>query len=616
MLRKLAGYQSLPTHVVLTLSTVLLCTTLHGQATKEDSTASDDGGKSTQQTAASSDEKAKPQPASVVSLRLRGSLAEAPSAPGLFGQLQTGLPRILKNLDKIAADEKIPAVILKIRSPAIGAGKLGELRQAIKKTRKAGKVVYADLESATVADYLLASACDQIVMPESGMLLLPGVRAEVMFYKGLFDKLGVQVDMLQIGRFKGAGEPYSRQQMSDAFRQQYELVIDDLYDELVDTIATDRAMQREKVKTIIDTGLFTAAAAKKAGLIDIVAYEDEMASVLQNRLKVEQVAISTDYGKRKVDTDFSGMLGMIKLMELFTGGSSARGRSSQKKIAIVHAHGAILSGTSQSSLLGGTTMGSDTIIKAIRQASKDEKVKAIVLRVDSPGGSALASDLIWRAIQQVDKPVVASMGNMAASGGYYISMGCDYVVAQPRTLTGSIGVVGGKLAIGPALGKFGLHTEVISRGKNSGIFTSTEPFSAAERQVLLSMMKETYDQFVSKAATGRGMARDRLEELAEGRIWTGRQAKANGLIDELGTLEDAIAKARSMAGIAEDEDIERLNLPKAKNVFEQLLEGSMVKTPIGATVQRLARPAAEVETLSALFSERVLLWLPYRVEVH
>ncbi len=454
---------------------------------------------------------AKKKEATVASLAVGGMLPESPSQAGLFGEVQANLSQLMSRLEKVAEDDDVSAVILRIRSPSIGRGKLNELRAAIMRARQAGKTIYADLEMATAADYLLACACDKIIMPESGMLLVPGVRAEIMFYKGLFDKLGIQADMLQMGKFKGAAEPYSRTGMSPAFREQYDLLVDDLFDHMVDTIATDRRMNRQQVAKLIDQGLFTAQAAKEQGLIDAVAYDDQSRSMLKSELSADELKVTKDYGKKKVDTDFSGMMGMVKLMELFTGGSASSRGSKKNKIAVIYAVGVIMSGKSQTSLLSGEVMGSDTIVEAIREAEEAENVKAIVLRVDSPGGSALASDLIWRAIREAKKPVIASMGDTAASGGYYISMGCDRIFAEPGTLTGSIGVVGGKLATGKAFDKVGLNIEVISRGENSGIFTANQPFSESERKAMLAMMEDVYEQFTSKAAAGRKMGIDRLK---------------------------------------------------------------------------------------------------------
>lgn len=554
----------------------------------------------------------------VVSLGVAGGLAEGVSPPGLFGELQQNLRDTLSRLERAADDDDVSAVVLRLRNPDIGRGKLNELRTAIRKVRRSGKRVYADLQFATAGDYLLACACDRIVMPESGTLMLNGVRAELMFYQQLFDKLGVQADMLQVGDFKGAAEPYTRSKMSEPFRRQYELLIDDLFDQMVDTIATDRQLNREQVEEVIDRGLLTADEARKTGLIDDVAYEDELQQALGKSLRADSLRIVRDYGRKKVDTDFSGMTGMFKLIELMTGGTSSTRESRQEKIAVVYAVGAIMTGRSQTDLFGSQTLGCDTIIEALKTAEADDTVAGIVLRIDSPGGSALASDLIWRQIQNCKKPIVASMGDVAASGGYYIAMGCDEIVAEPGTLTGSIGVVGGKIAVGGLMEKVGVTTDVISRGKNSGMFSSTDRFSESEREAFRKSMEVIYDQFTSKAAEGRGMDVERLKELAGGRVWTGRQAEQKGLVDSLGTLDNAVQRARQLAGLDEDDETDLLILPKPKNFFEQLFEGpeASLGTPLPKQLITLLGPnAADAQLAYRLLQEPMLMWLPYRVTI-
>ena len=549
---------------------------------------------------------------------IKGSFPETSSQTGLFGDLETSLDKLIARMEKAAESDDVSGILLRLRNPSIGRGKVDELRAAIGRVRKAGTKVYADVEMGTAADYLVACACDEIVMPPSGSLLVTGVRAEVTFYKGLLDNVGVKADFLQIGDFKGAAEPYTRSEMSDQLRQQYESLIDDYYDQMVTTIAADRKLEAEQVKALLDKGIFTAASARKAGLIDRIAYEDEMKATLLKESKADTLAIIKNYGKKKVDTDFSGFTGMVKMMNLLMGNAPTSVTSRGDKIAIVYAEGPIMSGESDSGLLGGATMGSDTIIKALRTADEDEKVKAIVLRVNSPGGSALASDLIWRQIQQCKKPVIASMGDVAASGGYYISMGASKIFAEAGTLTGSIGVVGGKLALGGTMQKVGITTDVISRGKNSGVFSLNEPFSPSERQALKQMMLDTYEQFTSKAAEGRHMKLDRIKELAQGKVYSGRQAKELGLVDEVGTLHDALSAAKKAAGISADDKVDLLILPEQKSFFEKMFGDSSMETRaldvrLKTLAPQLAAPLADVELLQQLFREPVNTVLPYRV---
>jgi protease-4 len=553
---------------------------------------------------------------------LDSDLPEGPGQGGFLGDLAPGLHKIIERIDRATKDEKIGGIVLRLQNPALGSGKVGELRAAVARARKAGKKVYALVDDITNGDYLLAAACDEIIMPPSGSVTISGVRAEVTFYKDLLDKVGVKADMLQVGDFKGAAEPVTRSEMSPEFRKQFESVIDDLYNQMVDTIAAERKLDRGRVKDLLDQGLFTAAAAKEAGLIDRVAYEDEFRASLKDQAKADEIKLADDYGKQKVDVDFSGFGGMMKLMEMISGGGESKKTSKGKKIAIVYAVGVIMPGESASGLFEAT-LGGETLVKALRKAEEDENVAAIVLRVNSPGGSALASDLVWREVTRIKKPIVASMGDMAASGGYYISMGADKILAEPRTLTGSIGVVGGKMALAGLFNKLGIKTEVISRGKNSGWESMDQPFTASEREAWLSIMKDIYQQFTTKAAAGRKMELAELEGLAQGRIYTGRQAVANKLADQLGTLDDAVAEAKKLAGLGENDAVERLILPEPKSFFEELLMGPSLEASAGRTLQRelqatmpgLLDVLDDAARLPRMFREPAVTVMPFRVRI-
>jgi protease-4 len=521
-----------------------------------------------------------------------GELPESPGEMSLFGDLGVDLRKTMARIEKAGEDESIAGVILQIDA-APGRGKLNELRSAIKRVQGKGKKVYALLESAMGPQYQLASACDEIILPESGEVLLPGVRAEFSFYKDLFAKVGVEADMMHVGDFKGAAEPYTRDSLSEPVRKNMTALIDDLYDEMLTTIASDRDIKIEEIRKLVDQGLLMADEAKEAGLVDRVIYPDQFRDALQAEYKADKLVYVENYAKQKVDTDFSGPMGMMKLFQSMMGEGRSGSGDSAPKIAVVYAVGPIMSGKSQSSLLGGTSMGSTTIVEALQEAAKDETVKAIVLRVDSPGGSALASDLIWRQTQAIDKPIIASMGDVAASGGYYISMGADRIFAEPGTVTGSIGVVGGKLAMKGVYDKLGIDTESISRGENSGIFSTTDKFSESERKVVERMMKVIYDQFTSKAAEGRKMKQEDLEKLAGGQVYTGRVAKRLGLIDEVGTLRDSIQSAKRLAGLDPDKKVELIVLPKPENPFEALFGGNM-----DAEREAEARVLASLTTLA------------------
>ena len=556
---------------------------------------------------------AKTKKVTLASIAVINDYPEGLAPEGLFGEAKSHLRELVDRLDKAAKDDKIVGVVLRLREPDIGLAKVGELRAAVARVRKTGKKVFADVHSASTRDYLVASACDQIIMPESGSLMVTGLQAQVLFYKGLLDKLGIQADFIQIGDFKGAAEPMTRNTMSPEFRAQYESVINDYYEFIVQSIAEDRKLDPAKVKSLIDTGLFTAEQARDAHLIDRVAYEDQWRDELKKDLGADEVAITRDYGKKKRDDDLSGMAGLMKIMELLMGGEQKAANSKYNKVALIYIVGTIMTGESTTSFLGGETVGSDTIIKALREVENDAKVKAIVLRVDSPGGSALASDLIWREVVLTKKPLLVSMGDVAASGGYYVSMGAKKIFVEPGTLTGSIGVVGGKLALRGLFDKIGVNSEVISRGKTSGTLSFTDPFTTDEREAWKRMMKGTYEQFTSKAAAGRKMDVKKLEGLAQGRVFTGRMAVANGLADQLGTLDDAIAEAKNLAGFKADEKVELLILPKPKGILEQLLGGSSVEAEARAVAPELLEAMKAGATLRKLFAEPAVTVMPYSV---
>ncbi len=537
----------------------------------------------------------------VAHIKLSGDLDEAPvSDDPLFGGVAENFKSKLDRIHKAAKDDAVKALYLEIDGVTAGWGKLDELTRAVAEFRKTGKKTYAYMEGGDAKDYLLATACDEICAPESGWILLTGVRAEVTFYKDLLDKIGVKADILRMGEAKSAAEAYTQTKMSAASRKQLEGVVNDYYDNsMVGRIVKNRAAKNftaDQVKKLIDEGPYAAHAAEKAGLIDRVVYKQDLEDSFKKDLKVESIDLVRNYGQAKSEEiDLSSPFAIFKLLSP----SKSTSSDDKPKIAVIYAVGVINSGKSTQSLFGEASCGSQTMIEAIRQAEKDKTVKAIVLRVDSPGGSALASDLIWSEVVRCKKPVIASMSDVAASGGYYISMGARKIIAEPSTLTGSIGVFGGKMALGGTYEKLGIHTEVVSRGANAGIFSSTFPFSASEKEAMTALIHDAYDQFLDKAIRGRTKAgvkitRKELEAIAGGRIWTGRQAKEKGLVDELGDLNDAVASAKKAAGVAEDKKLELLILPKPKSFLDTLLDTKSDSLAPRMALQSLLHEAPEL----------------------
>jgi len=404
--------------------------------------------------------------------------------------------------------------------------------------------------------------------------------------------------------------------MSPEAKSQYKLVVDDFFDNIyVGSVVQSRGkksdLTADKYMKIIDTAPHGAKKAQGFGLIDHVAYYDEYKKLIEQDLGLGELKIAKNYGS-KVDDDLD-LSNPFAIFKLLAPPKTTTGTGKGDKIAIIYAIGAIMTGKSSKGILDGNTMGSTTIIEAIKTADADPKVKAIVLRVDSPGGSALASDLIWHELKQCKKPVIASMSDTAASGGYYISMAAKKIYAEPGTLTGSIGVLGGKLALRGLFEKIGINTDGVSRGANSGLLSPYDGFNPSEKKAMMAMMEEIYDQFLTKAlegrkAAGRPMTRDKLLTLAEGRIWTGRQALENGLIDALGGLDDAIADAKVSGGLSKDANVDYLILPKPASLLDSLLDRGT-----GAELRSLlARQPELLHSLRAiepLLSSREHVWL-------
>lgn len=557
-------------------------------------------------------------------IKLSGDLEEGPGGgESMFGTKTESFKMKLDRIAKAKKDKNVKALYFQIEGLGGSWGKVNELRVAIDEFRKSGKKAYAYLEEAGTMDYLVAAACDEVAMPESGLLQLTGVRVELSFYKDLFEKVGLKADMMQMGDFKGAGETYTRSKISPENRQQWESVVDSFYELLAENIANsrkDKGFTPAKVKETVNQGPFTAKKALELGLIDRLAYPDAYQKQLTTE-NGEKLALRKDYGKEKKETlDVSNPLNLLRLLSP----PKEPKLSDKPKIAVIYVSGEIVTGKGGMSLLGGSTVGSTTIIEAIRKAEEEPTVKAIVLRVDSPGGSALASDLMWNEIVHCKKPVVASMSDVAASGGYYVSMGCRKIYAEPGTITGSIGVVGGKIVIGGVYEKVGVNTEVISRGANSGINSTMTPFTDGERKAMRAYMEDVYGQFLDKAVEGRNKSgqkftRESLQKLAGGRVWTGKQAKANGLIDELGTLDDALRAAKELAGLSKSDELEILSMPKSRGFLDTFMDSTDARLTLPRNLQPdLPELRGHLHTLDVLLQlrgEPVWAIVPYRIEM-
>src|SRR5436190_17568643 len=476
---------------------------------------------------------------SVLALKISGSMPDyVPDDPfrRLFGGQPQSLGGLMAQFRKAKVDKRITAVMLEIDMSEAGWAKSEEIRSAIEDFRASSKPGYAYMEVGLNKDYYIASACDKIYVPPPGELFTIGLAADVMFFRGSLDKLGVYPDMYQIGKYKSAGDMFTQKQMTDAHREFINSLLDDLSGRYIDGIAKARGKSAADIKTLIDNAPYTAKQAKDVGLIDGAAYHDDVEKELKRRLGYKD----------------SDELHIARASEYRQISQESLGLNKGEKIAVVYAAGDITSGKSQFGGEGETTIGSDSLVKTIEEARDDKGVKAIVLRIDSPGGSGLASDIIWRAIERAKekKPVVVSMSDVAASGGYYIACNANKIIAEPSTITGSIGVVGGKPVIKGFYDWIGVTNEYVLRGQNAGIFRESEKFSDSERAKFQEFLKGTYDDFTSKVAKGRKKDQAYIDSIGQGRVWTGKQGKENGLVDEYGGLDKAIEIAKQLSNIS------------------------------------------------------------------
>ena len=500
---------------------------------------------------------------SVLALRVAGVLPDYVTDDPLrkfFGGPEQSLTGLVMQFKKAKVDSRITAILLDIDMSGVGWAKSEELRAAIADFRTSGKPIYAYMEFGLNKEYYIASACDRVYMAPPGELFITGLAADVMFFRGTLDKLGVYPDIYQIGKYKSAGDIFTRKEMSDAHREATNSLLDDLYGRYVDAIAKGRNKSSADAQAIIDNAPYTAAQAKQAGIIDGALYRDEVEKELKTKLgykENEDLPITRGTEYRDV-------------------GPESLGLNKGEKIAVIYGTGEIGSGKSENSPSGEQSIGSDTMARAINDAAADKTIKAIVLRVDSPGGSGLASDIIWHAVEAAKqkKPVVVSMGDVAASGGYYISCGANKIVSQPSTITGSIGVVAGKPVVKGLYDWLGISNEYVLRGKNAGMFRETEKFSDSERQKFEEWIKTTYyDDFVPKVARGRNKNPEYVDSVGQGRVWTGAQAKDRGLVDEFGGLDRAIEVAKELAKIPADKGVQRVIFPYPRTFIQQLLSG-------------------------------------------
>ncbi len=491
------------------------------------------------------------------------------------------LRTVIATIHRAKTDGRIRGLVVMPETSGAMWAQLQELHDALADFRASGKSLVVYLEYGGAGEYYLASAAERVLMMPAGTLDLSGLATYEIFLRGAFDKLGIYPDLLHMGDFKTASNTFTERGFTAAHREMARSLNRDMYDELVRAIAAGRDRSEADIRRIIDEGPFLPEDAKAAGLIDDLAYDDQ----IDDAPPVQ--------GTRRLEGD------------VYTRGFTP-GTGTGPRVALLYAVGTIASGTSSFDGPGGAVLGSETFVEWIRKVRADSSIRAIVIRIDSPGGSAIASEVIWRELMltRAIKPVIVSMGDVAASGGYYMAVPAHVIVAQPGTLTGSIGVVTGKFVLQGAFDKLGVGTGSVSDGRFAEIYSPFRVFTRAERAKVEEQMQATYELFVSRVAEGRASTPQKVDAIAQGRVWSGRQARELGLVDELGGLDRAIELAREHAKLDPAGGVSLVVYPPKRGLYDMLANPFGVE--LGASFEALTRrPEARMLDTAA---QRLLLF--------
>jgi protease-4 len=541
----------------------------------------------------------RPARATVLHMTIEGEIPEQSAHDVLsrfFGGDQLTLADHLEAIAKAKQDDRISGLFLSVDRNDLGWARTQELRDAIAEFRAAGKWAVAWLETAGEfspgnKEYYLATACESIWLAPPGDINLVGLRAEAPFLRGALDKLDIYPDYASIGKYKSAKDLFTDRTMTEAHRESMDRLVASLYGQLTAGIAAGRNKSEDEVRAIIDGGPYIGPKALQAGLVDGLGYYDEVEETLR--------------GKN------GGTLPKIR-----TGRYLRNGRWFDRgtKIAVIYGTGAVVRGEGgHDALTGAGAFGSETVAATIREAREDGSIAAIVLRVQSPGGSYVASDLVWREVKRTRgvKPIVVSMGDVAASGGYFVSMAADRIVAEPATLTASIGVVAGKFVTTGFWNKIGVTSDAVQRGRHATYFSADQPYTPEERVLFQEWLERIYTDFVTKAAAGRGKSFEAIHRIAQGRVWSGQDAMEHGLVDEAGGLMAAIRAALRLANRDPEGRVQIVEYPEPEGLFDRFLGGDDDNGARGALARVRSRIRGVIEDGPAPSPGETVLRMPY-----
>jgi protease-4 len=513
---------------------------------------------------------------------------------------QVSLANMRTTLDAIGGDPRVRTVVLRFDALQAGLSTLHSLRRMLLDLRAKGKRLIAWLPTADIQDYYLASACDEIILPPSGQLFLMGLRADLIFLKNALALAGIEANFEAIAEYKVSPDTFQRSTMSEPHREMLDSLLDSIFGETISAIAEGRKLDAVRVRELVDAMPLTAAEAVEAGLADAVLYEDELAAYVSADDATTPLLTWQDAARRlrtPIKWTTSRRIGVVSLV-----GTIVPGRSRRIPLPAPIPIPLPLP-------LIETQAGAETIIQALRAAETDRRIAAVIFYVDTPGGSALASDLIWREVRLLreQKPVVVLMGGQAASGGYYVSAPAHRIVARPTTLTGSIGVWSGKLSLAGLYDKLGIGRESVQRGAMAGLYSEAAPFSEEERARIRRDLGEGYVRFKAHVAEGRGMTDEQVEKIARGRVWTGAQAREIGLVDELGDLKTALSIAKELAGLEPEREYSVVQVPPPRH--------TLLPSPFPLLKEEEKGLSGALAALHSLTRERVWALAPWMVQV-
>jgi protease IV len=491
---------------------------------------------------------------SYLKIVLKNAIVEEKSESFWSAKTQIDLLELIRLIEAATRSSTLRALVLVVKNPAIGWAQIEEIHSALDKFNQSGKTSLAYLEQADHQTLYLAAGAQEIYVPPSATIDLVGLRAELLFFRNALDYWGIQPEIFSMGEYKSAAEVFKRQGMSEASRRMSAEILTDVQERLKARIATNRRVEPGLVQEWINQGPYTARRALDAKLVDGLLYEDELDRLLNDRFPNATECPAGKLERRE---------GYLRRLVTYR----------RPQIAYLVAEGIITTGESRRVRAGRPVIGADTLIALLREVRRRKRIKAVVLRLNTPGGSALASDLIWREVKITDsvKPVIVSFGNVSASGGYYIAVAGRRILGRPSTLTGSIGVLGGKFNVAGLLERLGITTDSVEKGPRSGYSSITRPFTEDEQDVIVDQMREFYEElFLRKVADGRQRTVEQVREVAEGRVWTGNQAGTRGLVDELGGIGEALESARREASIDQDRKVRVVRPARKRRWFEIL----------------------------------------------